>query len=304
MKPIVIIGSINMDLVVRVPHIPVPGETILGRDFAMLPGGKGANQAVAVARLGAPAAMVGRVGSDDLGSRLLQGLRDGGVDTSHVQVTPNVASGIAMITVADDGENAIAVASGANYAVTPEDIDAAAELIRGAGVCVLQLELPLAAVARAVELCRQVGVLTILDPAPAPREPLPDELWQADIISPNETEAAALTGLPVDAPPVQVALALHERGCRRVALKLGARGAYASSSEFKGSVNGFQVQAVDTTAAGDAFTGALAVAIAEECRLEEAVLFANAAGALACTKLGAQPAMPSRADARRLVSSA
>jgi ribokinase len=300
-KPVVVIGSINMDLIARVPHVPAPGETILGRDFVMLPGGKGANQAVAAARLGAPVRMLGRVGSDELGRTLLGELRGSGVETSHVQVTPGVASGIAMITVGDDGENAITVASGANWAVTPDDVTVAADLLRDAAICVVQLELPLPVVERAVHRCRENRVPLILDPAPAPREPLPDPLWKVDILSPNETEAAALTGLPTNEAPARVAGALRERGARAVVLKLGARGAYVSSPDFEGAVAPFNVQAVDTTAAGDAFTGALAVALAEGRSLHDAVRFANAAGALACTKIGAQAAMPTRAALDELV---
>jgi ribokinase len=293
---IVIVGSINMDLVVRAPHIPVPGQTVLGRDFASIPGGKGANQAVAVARLGAPAVMIGRVGNDDFGNRMLAGLKNEGIDCTWVKTTAGAASGIAMIVVADNGENAITVASGANLAVTPADVDAAEETIRQAGVCLLQLELPIETVEYTADLCRRHGVETILDTAPVPTAGLPESLFHADIVSPNESEASQLIGLSAAKSPQAIAASLHRRGCRSVVLKLGQRGAYALSPEGESAVPGFAVNAVDTTAAGDAFTAALAVTRSWGWKLNEAIRFANAAGALACTRMGAQPSMPTRSE--------
>lgn len=298
---IVVIGSINMDLVVRSDHVPFPGETVLGRDFTTVPGGKGANQAVAAARLGGMAIMIGRVGEDDFGRQLVEGLVRSGVDCEHVLATRGHASGIAMIVVEDSGENAITVASGANFQVTPSDVDAAADVIQGARVCLLQLELPVETVARAIEICRRHGVETILDTAPAPAEGLPDTLYRADIISPNESEAALLTGLPASKNPQAVAAALRKRGARTVVLKLGQRGAYVSSDQGDVALPGFSIQPVDTTAAGDAFTAALAVGRAMGWELPESVRFANAAGALACTKHGAQPSMPTDDEARALI---
>ncbi|HOB75186.1 MAG TPA: ribokinase [Phycisphaerae bacterium] len=299
---IVIVGSINMDLVVRAPHVPALGETVLGREFATIPGGKGANQAVGVARLGAQAIMIGRVGGDDVGERLLAGLRANGVDTTHVQTTPEVASGIAMIVVADDGENAITVAGGANLEVTPADVDAAEDALRGARVCLLQLELPMPTVLHTIERCRRLGVEIILDPAPAPAGAAPDGLFAADIITPNESEAAQLTGLRPDADPAEIVRAITTRGCRTVVLKRGAQGAHLYSTEGNRAVPGFAVQPVDTTAAGDAFTAALAVARARDWPLDQAVRFANAAGALACTRLGAQPSLPRAEEVDRLLA--
>jgi ribokinase len=299
--PIVIVGSINMDLVVRAPCVPAPGQTVLGRDFTTIPGGKGANQAVAVARLGGNAVMVGRVGDDDFGSRLRNELRSKGVNDDHVLTTPGVASGIAMIVVEESGENAITVASGANFSMTPADVDAAESVIARARVCLLQLELPVETVLHTIDLCRRHGVETILDTAPAPVPPTPDGLFSADIVTPNESEAAALTGLPVDSDPADVAAALRAKGCRTVVLKLGQRGSHVFTPGGDWAAPGFKIEPVDTTAAGDAFTAALAVARATGQSPADAARFANAAGALACTKLGAQPSMPTGAQVNDLM---
>lgn len=299
--PVVIVGSINMDLVARVPRVPAPGETVLGRDFTTIPGGKGANQAVAVARLGGSAFMVGRVGDDDFGRRLVDGLLAGGVDCGHVRPTPGAASGIAMIVVEDAGQNAITVASGANFQVTAADVDAAESLIRQARICLVQLELPLETVLHTIALCRRHGVETILDTAPAPSSPVDSGLFAADVVTPNETEAAAITGLPANADPREIAASLAARGSRSVVLKLGARGAFIRTDQQEQAIPGFQVRVVDTTAAGDAFTAALAVARSEGRDLPAAVRFANAAGALACTVHGAQPSMPTRTAVDRFL---
>ena len=238
--------------------------------------------------------MIGRVGDDDFGRRLRKELRSAGVNDDHVLTTPDVASGIAMIVVEDRGENAITVASGANFSVTPADVDRAEAVIRKAKVCLLQLELPVETVLHTIDLCQRHGVETILDTAPAPTPPVPDGLFQADIVTPNESEAAALTGLPIDAEPQAVADALRAKGCRTIVLKLGHRGSHVFAPDGNGSAAGFAIEPVDTTAAGDAFTAALAVARAAGRPPVEAARFANAAGALACTKLGAQPSMPTR----------
>lgn len=299
---IAVVGSINMDLVVRARHIPAPGETVLGEDFTTIPGGKGANQAVAAARLGASVMMIGRLGDDDFGDRLLQGLKANNVDCRHVLRTASIASGVAMIVVAANGENAITVASGANFHVTPADIDAAESAIRAADVCVLQLELPIDTVVHTIQRCREWNIPTILDPAPAPAGEVPSALYGVDILTPNESEARSLTGLAVDAAPKQIAEALAKRGANRVVLKRGHEGAYAYEEGIGDLIPGFQVETVDTTAAGDAFTAALAVARAEGQSLSEAVRFANAAGGLACTKHGAQPSMPTRDQVARTVA--
>jgi ribokinase len=308
-KPIAIVGSINMDLVVRAHRVPAPGETILGHEFQTIPGGKGANQAVAVGRLGYPAVMIGRVGDDTFGEQLRAGLKSAGVDTSHVRTTSGTPSGIAMIVVAAGGENAITVAAGANALVTPADIDAAEDVLGEAAVCLCQLELPLETVVHTLRVCRRLGVRTILDPAPAPSDDAQiDGLFEAEIVTPNETEARILSrlcgGTTDDDSPQAMATGLRRRDDQIIVLKLGHRGAYVLSAEMHREVAGFSIEAVDTTAAGDAFTGAMAVALAEGKPLMETIQFANATGALACTQLGAQPSMPQRQAVMRLLGGA
>jgi ribokinase len=309
--PIVVLGSINMDLVCRTRSIPRPGETILGRDFVTIPGGKGANQAVAAARLAdrrAEVHMIGRVGSDDFGGRLLAGLRDNGVGTQHVTVTPSAASGVAMILVDDKGENSIVVAPGANAKVTPADVDSAKDLIASASAVLMQLEIPLPTIRHAIMLCRRVGAFSILDPAPVPPRPLSRAMFGVDLLTPNETEARMLLGLhasakrtrrPID--PKQIAGELLERGARAVALKLGGKGSILATrkGEFR-SARALKVRVVDTTAAGDAFTAALGVGRALKMSPTDTLRFANAAGAACCTVFGAQPSLPRRAAVEAL----
>jgi ribokinase len=301
-EPIVVVGGLRMNLVLRVARIPAPGQTVLGTEFALIPGGRGANQAAAVARLGGRAFMVGRVGQDPFGKELVSGLAASGVDCVHVQATPGLASGIAMILVADSGETATAVASGANFAVTPADVDAVADILRSARVCLLQLELPVSTVAHTIELCRGYGVETILDTAPLPAQGVPDAVLRADIVSPNEAESSQLTGLSATKSPQAVAAALQKRGCRSLVLKLGQRGAYASCPDGESAVPGFAIHVVDRPAAGDAFTGALAVARSWGWTLAESTRFANAAGALACTRMGAQASMPTYREVEALIA--
>ncbi|MGQ9648903.1 MAG: ribokinase [Phycisphaerae bacterium] len=301
-SPIVIIGSISTDLVVRTSHLPVGGQTVSGREFATIPGGKGANQAVAVARLGEPAVMIGRVGQDAFGASLLGGLKANGVDCTWVKSTPGVASGITVIAVADNGETAITLVEGANQMVTPSDVDAAEEVIKRAKVCLLQLEVPLETVEQAIELCRRYGVETILDTTPVPAEGLPDSPFRADVVCPNEAEATRLTGLSAVRSPQAVAAALSKRGSRSVVLRLGQHGAYVFSPEGESAVPGFAVPVVDTTAAGDAFTAALAVTRSWGWKLIECIRFANAAGALACTRIGAQSSMPTLPEVEALLA--
>ena len=308
--PIVVIGSINMDLVCRTARIPKAGETILGGDFVTVPGGKGANQAVAAAKLAGAdikVHMIGRVGGDDFGSRLLNGLRQHNVQTQFVTITEGVSSGIAMILVDKRGENSIIVAPGANSKLTPKDVDGAQDLIRSASAVVMQLEIPLTTVKHAIAMCQRLGVHTILDPAPA--RALPRALYGVDVLTPNQTEAQTLLGLDERArirrkrvpDSKQIAGELLARGAKSVVLKLGSRGALVVNRDGFLTVKPFKVKVVDTTAAGDAFTAGLAVGRAENMPLKDAIRFANAAGAVCCQSFGAQPSLPSRADVEVLL---
>ena len=296
---ITVVGSLNTDLVIRAPHLPSVGETVTGGEFATFPGGKGANPAVAAARLGARVAMVGCVGGDDFGRRLTDGLRQDGVDVTHVRVDAESASGTALITVDPQGQNTIVVAPGGNRRLTPEDVARAEALIAESSVLLVQLEVPMDAVLAAARLAYARGVRVVLDPAPAPRQPLPAELYRlVDVLTPNEGEAAALSAVTVtDEGAAGIAAAhLLRAGTRAVVIKLGARGAFVHDGTRSEMVPGIRVDAVDTTAAGDAFAGALAVGLAEGKDLIDAVHFANAAGALSVTRRGAQPSMPFRAE--------
>lgn len=300
---VAVAGSLNMDLVVRAPHIPQPGETIIGSDFRNVPGGKGANQAVAAARLGADVSMVGRVGHDTFAEPLLENLAADGVDHTYVTRDPEAATGVALIVVDDAGENSIVVASGANARFSPADVDAAEEALVAADVLLLQLESPLETVRRAAELARAHGVKVLLNPAPA--QDLSDELLSlVDALIPNETEAALLTGRSVrsEKDARVAAEALLDSGVETVIVTLGERGAVVAQDGAVTLVPAFHVEAVDTTAAGDAFVGGFAVALAEGSALDEAVRWGNAAGALAATKMGAQPSLPTREALERLLA--
>ncbi len=294
---IAIVGSLNMDLVVRAPHMPIPGETVIGSDFRTIPGGKGANQAVAAARLGAEVTMIGRVGDDDFGRAQLRNLGELGIDATHVIVDPEAATGIALITLDASGQNSIVLAPGANMRLTKEDINAARGAIVQSDVLVLQLENPLEVVAYAIDIAYAAGVKVFLNPAPA--QPVPKEaLAKLDYLIPNESETALLTGIEVadlDGAK-EAAERLREQGVGTAILTLGARGAFLASAEESVHVPGYKVEVVDTTAAGDAFVGGLAVALAQGQNLVEAVRYANAAGALAVTRLGAQPSLPTRQE--------
>lgn len=302
---ILVVGSINMDLLVRSPRTPQPGETILGNNFKTLPGGKGANQAVAVARMGGNCKMIACVGKDTFGEQLLENLKDEGVDCDAVTVTPFAPTGVAMIVVDSIGENTIIVAGGANSRVTPDDnIYPNEELFANSAVVLLQLELPLPTVLAAIKMARKHGCKVILDPAPAPRN-IPEELCMVDIISPNVSEAEIITGMkasPEERPDKQIASELIARGAKVAVLKLGARGSLAVDCDGHFyTVPSYKVQVEDTTGAGDAFTGGLAAAIARGDGLHNAVKFANAAGALACTQIGAQSAIPTADEVKLLM---
>ena len=304
---IVVIGSINTDLIVPIARLPWPGETLAGDELTIAFGGKGANQAVAAARLGADVAMVGRVGRDDFGDRQRAALAKEGIDVRHVRRTP-AATGTALILLQPGGENSIVLSPGANAHVMPADVDSALPVLRRADAVLLQLEIPLVTVRHALRRCREIGVTTVLDPAPAPPATTPAKSagkskwpFAADVLTPNQTEAAALLGRPT-AMPDATAAALIAAGATNVVLKLGELGSlHADATGVYTHVGAFPVNPVDTTAAGDAFTAALAVARAEGRAWPDALRFANAAGALACATLGAQPSLPTRRAVGRIV---
>ena len=293
-----------MDLVVRSPRMPRPGETIIGSAYQQIPGGKGANQAVAAARLGAHVSMVGRVGLDAFGNQLLEGLAAAGIDRAFIVQDGEASTGVALIVVDEGGQNSIVVASGANMRLSPADADAAESAIAGSDILLLQLESPLDTVIRAAELAQHHDVTVILNPAPA--RPLPDRLLaMVDVLIPNESETAILTGTSVESmdQAESAAMALLQLGVGAVVLTLGDKGAMLSQESRVEVVPAFQVQAIDTTAAGDAFVAGLAVALAEGMALVDAVVWGNAAGALAATVHGAQPSLPTRQDLERLLTS-
>ncbi len=301
---IVVVGSLNMDFVVRVEHLPAPGETVLGRGFQMIPGGKGANQAYAAARLGGNVAMIGRVGYDLFADHLKASLSSAGVDVSAVHASREEPTGVALIWVDGRGQNSIVVASGANRELNATDVEAMRKVFRGAGWALFQLESPLATVEAALTVSRQEGLRTILDPAPA--QPLRRELLEhVDILTPNESEALLLLGRPPGRVSVEESEELSSQlrglGCRTVILKLGDRGCYARSDDVARHVATFPVEAVDSTAAGDTFNAALAVALSEGQAIEPAARFANAAAALSVTRIGAQASAPGRDETLALL---
>lgn len=291
---VLIVGSANVDLVTRVPRCPKPGESLIGRSFATVPGGKGANQAVAAARLGARAHFAGCVGRDPFGDLLVGTLSAAGVDISHLKRHPTEPTGTAVILVAEEGQNSIVVTPASNFGLTPGDMEALRPMFGALDALLVQLEIPMETVGAALRLAHDARVMSILDAGPA--QAVPEEiLRKADIVSPNETEAEAITGVAINSLETarQAATTLREMGAKEVVLKLGSQGAFYLGEEWL-HVPAFEVQAVDTTAAGDAFTAALAVAWRRMPHFS-AIRFANAAGALATTVAGAQPSMPSRA---------
>lgn len=289
MKKIVVVGSINMDLIMETPRLPALGETLLGGPFSTAPGGKGANQSAACARLGAAAVHIGRLGDDLFGRQLLEVLQDEGIDTSAIAVTAGTNSGVAQICVAG-GDNSIIVAPGANALLSARDVRDHRGLFREARAALFQLEVPLEAVTEGLRLARAEGALTILNPAPW--RPLPDEtLALVDVFVPNAIE---LSQCAMTANREKAFEKLLEAGVGAVVMTAGSDGAHFASSHRSGHVPAPSVDVVDSTGAGDTFTGALAVSLAEGHQLQEAVRFGVHAGALACTRLGALPAIPRR----------
>jgi ribokinase len=305
---VVVVGSLNMDLVVQVPRRPVKGETLRGTGFSMFVGGKGNNQAIAAARAGASVSMVGRVGQDAFGEVLLTTLAKNGIEAGYVQRDAEVGTGIANITVDAEGDNSIVLAPQANDRLSPQDVAQAAPVFEAAQVLLLQLEVPLETVSAAAQLARRAGVLVVLNPAPAPASgTLPSELLQAlDLFIPNQTETEGLTGLKVsdEASAIAAARALQALGPKNIIITLGEQGALLLQADGSSRlIPAYSVNAIDTTAAGDAFCGALAAWLASGTALPEAIGFACAAGALAATRLGAEPSLPYRPEIIQLAQS-
>ena len=298
-KPIVVVGSINIDLVAVTGRIPVVGETVIGTDFQIHPGGKGANQAVAIAKLGYPVRLIGCLGNDVFGAQLRSNLLGGGVDISGVS-TCEGTSGVAFIVVSEMGENSIVVTPGANAKVTPQELAANIEIIRRAGIVLTQLEIPLETVQYLAEFCAREDVPLILDPAPARDLPL-NIFKRIAWFTPNDTEAAFFTGGKGDngdpVAPVEVAKMLLAKGNRGVVLKMGSHGAYIASQEGLGvEVSAVPVKAIDTTAAGDAFNGGFATGLVLGKSPLESARFALTVAAISVTRYGAQPSMPTMAE--------
>lgn len=292
-----VLGSINADHVISVPHFAKPGETLTGYGYHINYGGKGANQAVAAARLGAQVSFIGCIGDDDIGREMKRAFEKDGIDTQAIVSVSGETTGIAMIQVADSGENSIVISAGANAALNESLVEAFSRQIIEADYLLMQLETPLNAIIKAAKLAKQQGTRVVLNPAPA--QPLPDELLAyVDIITPNETEAELLTGVTVtdEKSAVESARVFHAKGIPTVLITLGSKGVYVSEQGNGRIIAGFRVEAKDTTAAGDTFNGGLITALLEHKPMAEAIRFAHAAAAISVTRKGAQPSIPSRAE--------
>jgi ribokinase len=304
-RSIVVVGSVNLDLVCTGKKIPAPGETVTGDRFQTFHGGKGANQAVAVGRLGHPVSMIARVGDDDFGKRLRQGLRDAGVNVRSVATAGGTASGVALISVDRKGQNSITVIPGANGTLMPQDLESSLSQLRSAGIILTQLETPLETVEHLCELAQRFEVPLMLDPAPA-RKLSRKVLRQVTYLTPNETEACALCGIPYrdlnQAAARECAEELLGKGSANVVVKMGSRGAFvATRNGLRRMVPSFRVKVVDSTAAGDAFNGGMAVALMRGLAIEDAVRFGAAVAGVSVTRAGAQPAMPSEEEVNELL---
>lgn len=294
---LIVFGSINIDLVAQTTRLPNKSETVLGTNFFTVSGGKGANQAVAAAKLSIPTYLIGRVGDDNFGQTLLNSLTEANVNTDFVTITPNTCSGVAIIAVDENADNTIIVVSGANSCIDETDVDRLKTLLPQASALLLQLEIPIEANIAAAKAAKAAGVRVILDPAPAP-DSLPDELYHlVDLITPNETEASRLVGFEVNniETCLKAANILLDRGVNTAVLKLGAKGVFCATRTEHLIIPAFKITPIDTVAAGDAFNGAMAAALNEGLSLRESLIWGAAAGALTATKQGAQPSLPSRA---------
>lgn len=301
MKNIVVIGSSNTDMVVKTSHLPAGGETVLGGDFFMNAGGKGANQAVAAARYGNRVVFIAKTGDDLFGRQVRESMKQDGIITDYVFVDEEHPSGVALITIDSNAENCIVVASGANMHLTPSDIDVAIDEVRGANIVLMQLETPVETVAYAAKIAAEAGVRVVLNPAPAPVEPLSEELMKnLFLITPNRSEASRISGITVkDIESAQrAAKVIYDMGPSNVIVTLGSDGALVYDGAMFMLVEARKVEAVDTTAAGDTFNGVLVSILAEGRSVIDAVREANAAAAISVTRMGAQPAAPTREEVR------
>ncbi|AHG80338.1 Ribokinase [Mannheimia varigena USDA-ARS-USMARC-1388] len=297
MKKLTVLGSINADHVISVPYFAKPGETLTGHSYHIAYGGKGANQAVAAARLGAKVSFIGCIGNDDIGRAMKTAFVQDGIDVGAIKTIDNQMTGIAMIQVAESGENSIVISAGANGHLDESVVAETQSAISEADCLLMQLETPLPAIIQAAQIAKQHGTKVVLNPAPA--RALPDELLGLlDMITPNETEAEILTGVKVvdEATASQAAEVFHQKGIETVLITLGSKGVFVSENSLGNIVAGFRVQAVDTTAAGDTFNGALVTAMLEDKPFAEAIRFAHAAAAISVTRKGAQPSIPSRQE--------
>lgn len=302
MGTIAVIGSINMDVVIRCSRMPKEGESLIGSDLKFIPGGKGANQALAVKRMGGEVKMAGRLGQDEFGRYLRRSLELSGIDTSQIIDDETEKTGVAVIMVLENGNNSIIVAPGANRKISTGDANKWFPLLEKSDIIILQLEIPLEIDRYIIERCQKFIPLLILDAGPAMKCPR-EIIAGVDIISPNETEAESITGITVDSldSAKRAAQRLLEMGAKTVVLKLGAMGSLLADKDQMIHFPTFKVKAIDPTAAGDAFTGALAVKLSENASIDESIKFANAAGALTTAKMGAQPSIPTRTEVEEFI---
>ncbi len=300
---ITVVGSSNTDLVAKAPRLPLPGETVIGSKFIIAPGGKGANQAVAIARLGGDVTFVAKLGMDDFGDQAINNFKKDNINTDFIFRTSNSPSGVALIFVDDSGENVIVAVQGANAELSPEDVEKARPVIEQSDILVLQLETPLETVVHAISIAKSKDIPIVLNPAPGKKLD-PDIIKCINYLTPNETETEILTGMRItdDNAVKEAGLKLLKLGAENVIITMGKRGAMLVTEKGCELISGFKVEAIDATAAGDAFNGGLAFAIASKKPVKDAVKFANAVAGLSVTKMGAQPSMPSKSEVDEFIS--